>query len=185
MKSKLIALGIKPHQIIEEQNGKFSIIGSVNWSAKLIENKIPVALENVFGNFDVSHNQLASLQNAPKFVFGLFNCSNNLLTSLENGPEVCTTFRCIDNPDLMNLDYAPLWTKECQAYFEKTKVANEVKEIHHRACQLYIWNPTLTWDENMKIFYKEYPLECKKWKILDDYFSPNRGGFVGENTGIL
>jgi hypothetical protein len=43
MKAHLITLGIEPHQIIEEANGKFSIRGNVNWSGKLIHHEIPVA----------------------------------------------------------------------------------------------------------------------------------------------
>jgi hypothetical protein len=185
MKAHLITLGIEPHQIIEEANGKFSIRGNVNWSGKLIHHEIPVALENVYGNFDVSHNQLKSLKNSPRIVLGIFNCCHNNLTSFADGPIACQNIRAIENPELMSLEFAPLWTAESQRYFEHTKIADAAKEIYHFACQKKCWDGSETWDQNMIRLYKAFPSECRKWNLLDSYFEPNRGAAAGGDLGIL
>jgi hypothetical protein len=70
---------------------------------------LPDILKNISvgGNFWCGHNELTSLQGAPKSVIGFFLCSYNNLTSLEGGPvEVGIDFLCSYN-NLTSLKGAP------------------------------------------------------------------------------
>ena len=61
-------------------------------------NEIPVQFNKVINTFDCSHNQLTSLEGAPREVGGWFSCQNNQLTSLEGAPrEVGMWFGCSNN----------------------------------------------------------------------------------------
>ncbi len=69
--------------------------------------KIPINFTEVGGIFVCFHNQLTSLEGAPKIVGKNFNCSHNQLTSLEGAPkEVGGNFVCNNNP-LKSLKGAP------------------------------------------------------------------------------
>jgi hypothetical protein len=62
--------------------------------------KLPDVLKyvDVSGDFACDHNQLTSLENAPKSVSGNFYLHNNKLTSLEGAPRsVGGNFHCDDN----------------------------------------------------------------------------------------
>ena len=181
----LVSLGISKHAIEIDECGLITVRQSINWRNKLIDGKIPVKLKCVYGDFDISGNNLISLDNCPQYVFGLFNCSGNLLTGLNDSPEVCNTFRCIGNPELMQLEGAPFVTGDIQGDFDKTEVAKQAVEIFKFACKTKCWSALNTWDENMKRLYEKHPAYCKRWDILEEYFPPNRGGYTGELMGIL
>lgn len=186
MKEILICLGIEEHRIITEQDGRFSIKGNVNWSGKLnMYGKIPVPLKYVYGNFDVSYNNLESLVNAPELVMGTFDCSSNNLKDFEFGPKFCHYLKAGRNPELISLEYAPYWTKESNLYLEGTKIAKFAKEVYHFACQSNTWNACLSWDENMKLLVKKEPSKCQKWQELDEYIIPHKGAAISEKLGII
>ena len=67
---------------------------------------LPIILK-VGGHFFCNHNQLTTLEGAPKEVGGCFSCCNNQLTTLEGAPEkVGGNFFCHDNR-LTTLEGAP------------------------------------------------------------------------------
>ena len=181
----LISLGVNAHAIELTSLGDVIVKENVNWAGKLIGGKIPVKIAKVYGDMDVSRNGLTSLENSPDEVFGTFVCSNNELTSLKHAPKVCLSFRCQYNPDLMDLEHAPFFIQTISGYFEKTKISEQAKEIYHLACGKKCWNARETWDENMKRLYKNFPLLCSRYTLLEDYFKENRGGVVGEGLGLL
>ena len=71
--------------------------------------KLPDVLKyvDVGGNFACNHNQLTSLENAPKSVGGDFYCYNNQLTSLVGAPESVGGNFYLHNNKLTSLEGAP------------------------------------------------------------------------------
>ena len=60
--------------------------------------KLPINFTEVGGDFVCYHNQLTSLEGAPKIVGKSFHCSYNQLTSLKGAPKyVGGSFHCSDN----------------------------------------------------------------------------------------
>lgn len=57
----------------------------------------PIQFNEVFGAFSCTHNQLTSLEGAPRKVYGNFYCDENLLTSLEFAPDTNESFDCSSN----------------------------------------------------------------------------------------
>lgn len=184
-KLTLISLGINERAIQEEADGTVIIREDVNWEGRLINGIIPVKIKSIYGDLDISRNNLTSLENCPENVFGLFNCSKNDLKSLKGAPFVCRTFRCIDNPSLMDIESAPFTISETQGDFDGTRIAQQVKEIYRFACKKGCWNARENWHLNMVRLYYHFPSMCRKWGILDEYYTPNRGGVLGEDLGIL
>lgn len=67
--------------------GVVDIVGRVDLSHKNLTH-IPIQFGNIEGDFNISYNQLTSLQGAPQTVMLGFNCSFNALTNLVGGPSV-------------------------------------------------------------------------------------------------
>ena len=84
--------------------------GKVSGNFDISENNITSlegCPEEVGGNFECSENKLTSLEGSPKEIGGGFNCSENRLTSLNGCPiEVGASFYCGDN-NLTTLEGAP------------------------------------------------------------------------------
>ena len=60
--------------------------------------EIPLKFNKVNGLFDISHNNITSLEGSPKYVGVYFNCYSNELTSLEGSPNyVGSYFSCSYN----------------------------------------------------------------------------------------
>lgn len=57
-------------------------------SHNALDNLKGLFIECVDGDFDISHNNITSLENAPKFVNGVFNCAKNKIKSLTHMPQV-------------------------------------------------------------------------------------------------
>jgi hypothetical protein len=81
-------------------------------------NEIPVKFGFIKGSFDISNNNLKSLEGCPYDVENIFDCSNNQLKSLKGGPnkgfkEIDDSYICNDNL-LTTLEGAP---KEVGGYF--------------------------------------------------------------------
>lgn len=85
---------------------KVSVHGSVNLNGNLELKRLPVTFEFVDGYFDISNNDLTSLEGSPKIVTRDFNCSNNKLESLANSPVKVGDFNCANNR-LKNLLHSP------------------------------------------------------------------------------
>lgn len=59
---------------------------------------LPFKFGRIYGNFDISLNELTTLENCPTYVEKSFGCSENYLTSLEHGPkEVGGSYYCGQN----------------------------------------------------------------------------------------
>jgi hypothetical protein len=82
-------------------DGLVDVDGDVDLNNKRLS-KIPINFGRVGGGFSCSHNQLTTLEGAPREVGGDFGCHNNQLTTLEGAPrEVGGGFYC---------SYNQLWT---------------------------------------------------------------------------
>lgn len=91
-----------------------TVQGNVNLNQKLKVKKLPVKFKLVDGYFDISNNELVSLEGCPKIVTRDFNCSKNNLTSLFEGPIEVGDLDCSHN-QLKSLSYAP---KEVKGNFD-------------------------------------------------------------------
>lgn len=91
-----------------------TVYGNVNLNGKFNEKSLPVKFKLVDGYFDISNNNLTSLEGAPETVTKDFNCSNNNLTSLLDAPYKVGDFDCSNNK-LVNLSHCP---KEVSGSFD-------------------------------------------------------------------
>src|SRR5574344_1249734 len=91
-----------------------SVQGNVNLSEKLKGQKLPIKFDRIDGYFDISNNELPSLEGCPKIVMKDFNCSYNKLTSLFDCPVEVGDFDCSHN-NLKNLSYGP---KEVKGFYD-------------------------------------------------------------------
>lgn len=94
-------------------NLQIKVYGSVNLSKKLSEKKLPVVFESINGYFDISENNLESLEGCPEIIQKDFNCSNNNLSTLFGAPHTVGDFDCSRNR-LKDLSYSP---KKVEGYF--------------------------------------------------------------------
>ena len=83
-----------------------TVQGNVNLNGRLNGKKLPIKFKMVDGYFDISNNNLSTLEGCPKIVTKDFNCSKNKLNSLFEGPSEAGDFDCSHNL-LKNLSYAP------------------------------------------------------------------------------
>lgn len=91
-----------------------SVFGNVNLNGKLKCKKLPIKFKSVDGYFDISNNELTSLEGSPESVIKDFNCSSNKLGSLFGGPYKVGDFDCSKN-ELSSLSYCP---KEVDGSFD-------------------------------------------------------------------
>lgn len=100
---------LKEHSInnyMISEDLEITVQGNVNLHERLNGKKLPVKFKMVDGYFDISNNNLATLEGCPKIVTKDFNCSKNKLSSLFDGPTEAGEFDCSHNT-LKNLSYAP------------------------------------------------------------------------------
>ena len=83
-----------------------SVDGDVHLSYKGLV-KIPLQFNSVSGLFDVSHNQLKSLDGSPR-VCQTFNCSYNQLINLEGGPRKTLQSYYCNNNQITSLMGSPI-----------------------------------------------------------------------------
>ncbi len=83
-----------------------SVQGNVNLNERLNGKKIPIKFDRIEGYFDISNNNLTTLEGCPKVVVKDFNCSKNKLVSLFDAPTEVGDFDCSYN-QLKSLSYAP------------------------------------------------------------------------------
>lgn len=86
-------------------NGSIDIMQSVDISS-LDLTKIPYPIYRVRGNFNASKNKLSDLTNAPKVVYGEYDVSNNNLISLLGVPKKVKILRAAHNK-LTSLEHCP------------------------------------------------------------------------------
>lgn len=98
-------------------NLNVNVNGNVNLRGKISENILPITFENINGYFDISNNDLISLEGCPKEVDKDFDCSSNRIETLFGAPYSVGDFNCSDNL-LKNLSYSP---KEIEGYFDCSK----------------------------------------------------------------
>jgi len=103
--------GIKKYHILPDNSVR--VHGDVRLAGKL-ENlaKLPLRFHEVEGDFDISDNELTTLEGSPKRVDGDFLAFKNELVSLKGGPiEVNKNFIVLKN-NITSLEYAPVRVKE-------------------------------------------------------------------------
>ncbi len=90
-----------------------NVKGSVKLSDKLANfSKLPLNFNEVDGDFDISNNELVSLEGCPKVVTGDFLAFKNELVSLKGGPkEVGGSFIILKN-NISSLKHSPSVVKE-------------------------------------------------------------------------
>lgn len=94
------------------QDGEINVKGGVNLAGKL-ENfsKLPVVFNKIEGTFDISDNELTSLDGCPKYVAKDFICLKNEIKSLKGCPkEVHGNFIIIHN-NIQSLKHSPNYVK--------------------------------------------------------------------------
>lgn len=87
--------------------------------------------------------------------------------------------------DPERFEHAPFAISGIQGTFDCTRICSDAMEICTFACRNDSWDAREDWETNMRRLYKSFPSRCFKWKLLEDYFEPNRGGVVGKGFGIL
>ena len=103
--------GIKSYSI--SGNLHVNVNENVDLKNKIEEDFLPVKFEKINGYFDISDNNLISLEGCPKEVQKDFDCSNNNLTSLFGAPQSVGDFDCSNN-SISSLSYSP---KEIDGFF--------------------------------------------------------------------
>jgi len=91
-----------------------TVHGNVNLAGKIEEKELPVKFDVVDGYFNISNNNLETLEGCPTKVAKDFNCSHNKITTLFGGPAVVGDFDCSFNKIKNNLSYGP---KEVYGYY--------------------------------------------------------------------
>lgn len=66
-------------------DGFIDVNGNVELGVYKLD-KIPLKFNNVYGYFNISYNNITSLEGCPKYIGGIFYCNYNKLTSLEHFP---------------------------------------------------------------------------------------------------
>lgn len=84
------------------EDGSIDVDGDVDFTDKGIS-KIPLRFNIVSGVFNISYNNLITLEGCPKAVGEDFYCYNNQLTSLEGGPEYVGGGYSCQNNQLVSL----------------------------------------------------------------------------------
>ena len=85
----------------------FVVLGDIDLTRMVLEELPDMSTVTVMGHFMCNHNQLKSLQGAPRIINGDFICSYNQLTTLQGAPQtVGGDFLC-NNNELTSLQGAP------------------------------------------------------------------------------
>lgn len=114
-------------------DGSIDVNGNVELGVYKLD-KIPLKFNNVSGYFNISYNNITSLEGCPKHIGGIFYCNNNKLTSLEHFPnKVVYDIMLINNP-LESLegfygDYDKLYCDNKDALIKKHKRKEKLKII--------------------------------------------------------
>lgn len=96
------------YKILEDLS--IDALGAVNMSYKNLS-KIPYKFNRCTSDFNCSHNNLKTLENAPFSIHGSFNCSFNELDTLQGGPKMVNNVYNCSNNYLTTLEGAPFRLK--------------------------------------------------------------------------
>jgi hypothetical protein len=102
--------GLLPDQYKILDDLSIDVMSSINMTYKSLK-KIPYKFNRCTSDFNCSHNNLKTLENAPVSVHGTFNCSFNDLETLEYGPKMVNRVYNCSNNYLTTLKGAPLKLK--------------------------------------------------------------------------
>jgi len=177
----LTSLKIKNYKINDDFT--VDVDGDCNISNKMIT-YIPVYFGTVTGNFDCSHNQIISLEGAPKNVGGNFQCSYNSLTNLTFAPTtVGGNFYCSKNK-LQTLEDSP---KEVGGHFYCS--VNELKSLNgapQKAGKDFDCsdNNLITLEGAPDIIFKDFVCAANKLTSLKGAPKEVRGSFVCLNNKL-
>uniref|UniRef100_UPI0040489CD3 hypothetical protein n=1 Tax=Aliarcobacter sp. TaxID=2321116 RepID=UPI0040489CD3 len=95
------------------KDNSVNVHGNVKLSDKLANLlKLPLNFNIVEGDFDISDNQLTSLEGCPKKVQGSFLAYKNELSSLKGGPKEVDGSYIVLHNNITSLDYAPSIVKD-------------------------------------------------------------------------
>lgn len=105
---------------------------SVNLEGKIDGNRLPVRFDVVDGYFNISHNDLITLEGCPKKVIRDFDCSYNKITTLFGAPKSVGDFNCSNNELKKDLSHGP---KEVEGYYScsnnrLTSIQGSPRSIH-------------------------------------------------------
>lgn len=103
--------GVSNYHILKDLSVK--VEGDVSLSGKLANlSKLPLRFHEVTGDFDISDNELVTLEGCPKRIGGSFLAYKNELVSLKGGPiEVGKNFVILKN-NISSLEYSPAKVRE-------------------------------------------------------------------------
>lgn len=186
---ELIAMGIAPAQIHTVDDTWKMISGNCNLSGKLFRGKFPAGIKAVYGDLEISHNLMESLENCPEFISGTFSFINTRIRNLKGGPRYVGILCASDNPLLESLDYAPVYGRGMYGDLFKTAVPPEEVAFYIYANEKKLWNSYFSLKENVAFACREYPeVFSEPWELLDEFRggdSETRGRAAGINVGIL
>ena len=151
---------------------------------------IPIKIYQVWGDVDLSFNNLKSLKGAPVYIWGNLNCSENELTSFKDGPYfVQKKINCLSN-QIASLDYWPINGLDCfdtliHKSFNGTSVVAYDYILKH-----FFWKPEFTLLENIDQLLKYCPSALNDLNetlamIPGIEMSKYRGAVLGSNIGII
>jgi hypothetical protein len=85
------------------ENGLVNVSGSFDASYNHLKDLNGIKFGIVDGDFDISDNELTTLEGSPEEVTGDFLCASNFLNSLEGGPRIVRGHYHCSNNDLFDL----------------------------------------------------------------------------------
>ena len=114
-------------------DGSIDVDGYVELGVYKLD-KIPLKFNNVSGYFNISYNDITSLEGCPNYVGRWFSCNDNNLTSLKGCPNyIGGTFYCGGNPleslEGYNGDYDKLYCDNKDGLTLKEKRKQKLKII--------------------------------------------------------
>jgi hypothetical protein len=137
----LLNCGLLDGQFIINSDMSVDTYGVVNISRRDLK-KIPIKFRKCTSDFNCSHNNLETLENAPKEVHGNFNCSYNNLTNLKGGPlKVFGGYSC-DHNKLTSLTGCPITVPYFNCSFNLLRNVDDapiVTKVFIRNNNLFKW----------------------------------------------
>lgn len=112
-------------------DGSIDVNGCVELGVYKLD-KIPLKFNNVSGYFNISYNNITSLEGCPKYIGGIFYCNYNKLTSLEHFPNKVKYDIMLKNNPLKSLegyngDYDMLYCDNKDGLIKKHKRSKKLK----------------------------------------------------------
>lgn len=133
------------HQINKfalDSDDKINVFQDVNLSSQHLK-MLPIEFGIVYGNFDISYNQLTSLIGFPEVIHGFLNASHNQLTRIDFLPhEVLNKMDFSHNQiKTLNLSFIP---KEVKKLFLHNNLLETIDEIDNKVEILTLFHNLFT-----------------------------------------